>query len=485
MLQEQISGDAHKIKEPGQVGQPESQRVDLDKLTFGDVVEAQLGKFMEVDGLPQELVNSLVGKVRVLTNNLAFRLAERDDAKGKLLKDFAEAIERGEDPVEMLKINKDVRGMLIGNVLEGSEVALLFGEITETNELRGGVLAEMAGTGVDIQGEQGVDEFADEQYDSEPAGVGDIDVTEDPVALYFRQMGTEPLLDAEEEIILAKRIEAGNEAQEALDSNNNQRKSEKAELEATVADAQAARARMGRANTRLVISIAKRYMGRGLPFPDLIQEGNVGLMRAVAKYDYKRGNRFSTYATWWIRQKIKRALSQKTRTVRIPVQMNERIRLMYKRANELTQELGRRPTAEEIAERMDLRTEKVAQMLDDSRDIYSLDRPVGDAEESELFGDFIKDKSSEEPFDQAVKGQLQADIEDLLEELTPRQAMILRMRFGLGKNQGAKMTLEQIAVKFGLSRERIRQLEKQALRQLRNPRLAHNLRDYLDHLDGK
>ncbi|NDJ85465.1 MAG: sigma-70 family RNA polymerase sigma factor [Chloroflexi bacterium] len=243
-----------------------------------------------------------------------------------------------------------------------------------------------------------------------------------------------------------------------------------------IIDGQAAREHLGRANTRLVVSIAKRYMGQGLPFPDLIQEGNVGLMRAVDKYDYKRGNRFSTYATWWIRQAITRALAQKTRTIRIPLHMTERIRQMYRTAQSLEQRLGRRPTPEEIAIEMEIQPENVRSMMDASQHAIALERPVGDDGDSE-FGDFIEDQETPSPVEAATQNLLQETIEEVLSELTPRQSHILRLRFGLGG--GEPHTLEEIANKFGLSRERIRQLEKEALRRLRHPRLAHNLRDYL------
>ncbi len=299
---------------------------------------------------------------------------------------------------------------------------------------------------------------------------------DDPVGLYFRQMAQEPLLTAEEEIDLAKFIERGKKARKKLENSGDLSVSDRAELIVRIEKAQEAREHLGRANTRLVVSIAKRYMGQGLPFPDLIQEGNVGLMRAVDKYDYTRGNRFSTYATWWIRQAITRALAQKTRTIRIPLHMTERIRQMYRTAQILEQELGRRPTPEEIAEEMKLPAESVRGMMDASQHAIALERPVGDDGDSE-FGDFIEDQDTPEPAEAAAHHLLQETIEEVLSELTPRQAHILRLRFGLGG--GEQHTLEEIANKFGLSRERIRQLEKEALRRLRHPRLAHNLRDYL------
>jgi RNA polymerase primary sigma factor len=302
--------------------------------------------------------------------------------------------------------------------------------------------------------------------------------SDDPVGLYFRQMAQEPLLTAQEEIDLARRIERGKKARDRMRRLDFARKAERwsRQMERIIADGQLAREHLGRANTRLVVSIAKRYMGQGLPFPDLIQEGNVGLMRAVDKYDYSRGNRFSTYATWWIRQAITRALAQKTRTIRIPLHMTERIRQMYRVAQNLEQTRGRRPTAEEIADEMELPAETVRSMMDASQHAIALERPVGEDGDSE-FGDFIEDQDTPSPVESATQHLLEETIEEVLSELTPRQSHILRLRFGLGG--GEPHTLEEIANKFGLSRERIRQLEKEALRRLRHPRLAHNLRDYL------
>ena len=325
--------------------------------------------------------------------------------------------------------------------------------------------------------EQRESEFQSEEEGQDP-GVGDINAVsaDDPVGLYFRQMAQEPLLTAQEEIELAKRIELGRDATVKLEEETTEPFEEIEWLQTLILDGQAAREHLGRANTRLVVSIAKRYMGQGLPFPDLIQEGNVGLMRAVDKYDYNRGNRFSTYATWWIRQAITRALAQKTRTIRIPLHMTERIRQMYRTAQVLEQALGHRPTPEEIAQEMELPPESVRGMMDASQHAIALERPVGDDGDSE-FGDFIEDQDSPSPVEAATQHLLQETIEEVLSELTPRQSHILRLRFGLGG--GEPHTLEEIANKFGLSRERIRQLEKEALRRLRHPRLAHNLRDYL------
>jgi RNA polymerase primary sigma factor len=380
----------------------------------------------------------------------------------------------------------DQRGYLtLDDVLEvldedGDDITSIETVLYELDELGIEIRQESeAAGGVGLSEEQDI-EFEPEEIPQDP-GIGDINAVsaDDPVGLYFRQMAQEPLLTAQEEIELAKRIEIGKESRECLarlDAYEVYGEAGMLRLQRMVMDGQAAREHLGRANTRLVVSIAKRYMGQGLPFPDLIQEGNVGLMRAVDKYDYKRGNRFSTYATWWIRQAITRALAQKTRTIRIPLHMTERIRQMYRTAQSLEQTLGRRPTPEEIACEMDLPADSIRGMMDASQHAIALERPVGDDGDSE-FGDFIEDQDSPSPVEAATQHLLQETIEEVLSELTPRQSHILRLRFGLGG--GEPHTLEEIANKFGLSRERIRQLEKEALRRLRHPRLAHNLRDYL------
>ena len=352
------------------------------------------------------------------------------------------------------------------------------------------LLFELEELGIELRKEaenaqlKDVTEFIEQEFENrellQNRVVADISAisSDDPVGLYFRQMAQEPLLTAADEIDLAKRIERGFKARLRLNHPDVLQKSDRwrRHLRRLVCDGQGAREHLGRANTRLVVSIAKRYMGQGLPFPDLIQEGNVGLMRAVDKYDYSRGNRFSTYATWWIRQAITRALAQKTRTIRIPLHMTERIRQMYRAAQDLEQTLGRRPTAEEIAAAMEVAADAVRAMMDASQHAIALERPVGDDGDSE-FGDFIEDQETISPVDSATQNLLEETIEEVLAELTPRQSHILRLRFGLGG--GEPHTLEEIANKFGLSRERIRQLEKEALRRLRHPQLAHNLRDYL------
>ncbi len=373
-----------------------------------------------------------------------------------------------DDVLELLEEEGDDIGGLDNLLYQLDELGI---ELRHDNDLAAGHLP----TTEDME-----HDFDAEEVVAEP-NIGDINAVspDDPVGLYFRQMAQEPLLTAEEEIDLARRIEFGKKAQERLSRPGVRERHTEIwirAVERAAHDGQAAREHLGRANTRLVVSIAKRYMGQGLPFPDLIQEGNVGLMRAVDKYDYRRGNRFSTYATWWIRQAITRALAQKTRTIRIPLHMTERIRQMYRTAQHLEQSWGRRPSPEEIAAEMDIPADAIRSMMDASQHAIALERPVGDDGDSE-FGDFIEDQDSPSPVEAATQHLLEETIEEVLSELTPRQSHILRLRFGLGG--GEPHTLEEIANKFGLSRERIRQLEKEALRRLRHPRLAHNLRDYL------
>ncbi|HQA67934.1 MAG TPA: sigma-70 family RNA polymerase sigma factor, partial [Aggregatilineales bacterium] len=290
---------------------------------------------------------------------------------------------------------------------------------------------------------------------------------DDTVSLYFRQMAAEPLLTAEQEIALAKRIERGRKAAELLAENPDLPAEQIRQLEEAVAQGQAAREHLGRANTRLVVSIAKRYRDQGLPMSDLIQEGNVGLMIAVDKFDYTMGNRFSTYASWWIRQTITRALSQKSRTIRLPLHLSDQLRRINVANEILEQELGREPTYKELAERLGVETSEVRETLEANPQTIPLELPVG--EDSE-FGDFLEDEESVGPDEAMHTLDLTESIERVLNDLLPREAEILRLRFGL--KDGIPQTLEQVGKAMGLSRERIRQIERQALRRLRQPQFA-------------
>jgi RNA polymerase primary sigma factor len=315
------------------------------------------------------------------------------------------------------------------------------------------------------------DLFAD--TDDTPENIDHIPA-DDTVSLYFRQMASEPLLTAEQEVTLAKRIELGFRAADMLEDEEGLSAEDIILLEEAVADGQRAREHMGRANTRLVVSIAKRYRNQGLPMSDLVQEGNIGLMIAVDKFDYSLGNRFSTYASWWIRQTITRALSQKSRTIRLPLHLSDQLRRINTANEILEQELGREPTHRELGEMLDLPVSQVRETLEANPQTIALETPVG--EESE-FGDFIEDEDSPS-IDEAIRTiALNETIEQTLGELMPREAQILRLRFGLG--DGIPQTLEQVGKVMGLSRERIRQIERQALRRLRQPQFASILQDFL------
>jgi len=301
--------------------------------------------------------------------------------------------------------------------------------------------------------------------------------SDDTVGMYLKEMARVPLLKVEEEFEIAVRIEDGRKARTDLLCHPVRKRSlERQRLEALVQDGIIAREHIIKANTRLVVSIAKRYMGRGVHFLDLIQEGNLGLMKAVEKYDVHKGFRFSTYATWWIRQTITRAIADQARTIRVPVHMSDRIRQTYKATHDLEQRLGRVPTPEELALELGLDLQKVKWILQVSWLPLSLESPVGDDEESEL-GMFIEDELTPTPMQSVYQSMLKEKIDEVLGTLTPREARILRLRFGL--DTGVSYTLEEVGEKFGLTRERIRQIEGKALRRLRHPRRARQLKEYL------
>ncbi len=301
--------------------------------------------------------------------------------------------------------------------------------------------------------------------------------SEDTIGLYLKEMSRVPLLNVHEELDLAKRIEAGINAAKKLRTFPEKGTPElREELERTIDDGLRAREHLIKANTRLVVSIAKRYLSRGVPFLDLIQEGNLGLMKAVEKYEYQRGFRFSTYATWWIRQTITRSIADQGRTIRVPVHMVDRIRQLYKLTHEMEQKLGRIPTAEELGDQIGVSSNKVDWMLQVSWLPLSLESPINDEDDSEL-GMFVEDEITPTPMQSAYTNLLREKIEEVLATLPPREARILRLRFGL--DNGRTYTLEEVGKKFGLTRERIRQIEGKALSRLRHPRRARQLKDYV------
>ncbi|MCG0239093.1 MAG: RNA polymerase sigma factor RpoD [Firmicutes bacterium] len=327
----------------------------------------------------------------------------------------------------------------------------------------------LAAENIEVVPDQGQDPLADDARadggDDEPRlddGVDDVDVDDDdlsvpdgvaiddPVRMYLKEIGRVPLLTPEEEIELAKRIEAGDEE---------------------------AKRRLAEANLRLVVSIAKRYVGRGMLFLDLIQEGNLGLIKAVEKFDYRKGYKFSTYATWWIRQAITRAIADQARTIRIPVHMVETINKLIRVQRQLVQELGREPTPEEIAAHMDIPVERVREIMKIAQEPVSLETPIGEEEDSHL-GDFIEDQDAPAPAEAASYQLLREQLEEVLETLTPREEKVLRLRFGL--DDGRARTLEEVGQVFGVTRERIRQIEAKALRKLRHPSRSKKLKDFLE-----
>jgi len=296
-----------------------------------------------------------------------------------------------------------------------------------------------------------------EHSDEIPTSAEEIDLSipegvaiDDPVRMYLKEIGRVPLLSAEEEVELAKRMEEGDEE---------------------------AKRRLAEANLRLVVSIAKRYVGRGMLFLDLIQEGNLGLIKAVEKFDYHKGYKFSTYATWWIRQAITRAIADQARTIRIPVHMVETINKMIRVSRQLLQELGREPVPEEIAREMDIPVERVREIMKIAQEPVSLETPIGEEEDSHL-GDFIEDEDALAPAEAASFMLLKEQLEEVLETLTDREKKVLQLRFGLG--DGRSRTLEEVGQVFGVTRERIRQIEAKALRKLRHPSRSKKLKDYLE-----
>ena len=362
--------------------------------------------------------------------------------------------------VELLELAKKKK-----NVLEYQEINDFFKDQPLEVDQMEKVFDFLEASGVDVLRITGNDEEMmldddldmDKLDDEEEVELDKIDLSvpegvsiEDPVRMYLKEIGKVSLLTADEEIELAKRMEQGDEA---------------------------AKKRLAEANLRLVVSIAKRYVGRGMLFLDLIQEGNLGLIKAVEKFDYRKGYKFSTYATWWIRQAITRAIADQARTIRIPVHMVETINKLIRVSRQLLQELGREPTPEEIAEEMDMSVDRVREILKISQEPVSLETPIGEEEDSHL-GDFIQDDNVPVPADAAAFTLLKEQLIEVLGTLTEREQKVLRLRFGL--DDGRARTLEEVGKEFNVTRERIRQIEAKALRKLRHPSRSRKLKDYLD-----
>ncbi len=299
----------------------------------------------------------------------------------------------------------------------------------------------------------------------------------DPVRMYLKEIGKVPLLTGPQEVSLAKRIEAGLDAVDRVAQTPDLSDAQRASLRAVSRDGELAKRQLTEANLRLVVSIAKRYVGRGMALLDLIQEGNLGLIRAVEKFDYTKGFKFSTYATWWIRQAITRAIADQARTIRIPVHMVETMNKVMRIQRQLLQELGREPTVDEIAEKVELTPDRVREIQRLGQEPVSLETPVGDDDDSFL-GDFVEDPNATAPATAAARALLTEAIEEALEELNDRERQVVRLRFGL--DDGQVRTLEEVGKEFGVTRERIRQIESKTLAKLRHPTRSQRLRDYLE-----
>jgi RNA polymerase primary sigma factor len=383
------------------------------------------------------------------------------------------------------QITEAVANMIAGRgYVTYDDLLSLLPEPEEQIELLDAVLDELMDIGVSIIDFDEVNAKIPDQGESKPSKfkstrtAGDLEniPPDDLLSVYLAEMVQEPLLTHEEEVELARQIEKGRQAGQAIQKANFAAE-EYDQLQAIVERGQAARERLSRANTRLVVSIAKRFRGNGVSFPDLIQNGNVGLMRAVDRYDHRTGYRFSTYATWWIRQSVTRSLANQGRVIRIPVHTGDRIRRMFKTAQRLEKEKGERPTPEEIAAQLGESPAKIRRLIRWSARPLSLEQPVGEEKDIEL-GDFIRDEDVEQPEEVTEAYLLRQVLEELLHELTPREARVLRLRYGL--QDGRTRTLSQVAVKFGLSRERIRQIEREAFAKIRAVAPEYRLRHFLE-----
>ena len=392
--------------------------------------------------------------------------------------------------VELLALGKKKK-----NMLEYQEISDFFKDMTLEPEKMELILDYLDHNGIDVLRISDDDDDEIILTEEDDVEVEKIDLSvpegvsvEDPVRMYLKEIGKVPLLNAEEEIDLAQKMEDGAVAaekiaileermEEADEAKIEEMKAEIAALQKDIDAGSEAKKRLAEANLRLVVSIAKRYVGRGMLFLDLIQEGNLGLIKAVEKFDYRKGYKFSTYATWWIRQAITRAIADQARTIRIPVHMVETINKLIRVSRQLLQELGREPSPEEIAAEMNMPVDRVREILKISQEPVSLETPIGEEEDSHL-GDFIKDDNVPVPADAAAFTLLKEQLEEVLSTLTDREQKVLTLRFGL--EDGRARTLEEVGKEFNVTRERIRQIEAKALRKLRHPSRSRKLKDYLE-----
>ena len=392
-----------------------------------------------------------------------------------------------------LEVERIVRTAKAEGSITAADLAEKLSVLTITPDDTDAIYQRLIDMGVEIVEDEALAEEAEEEAEPvQPAPDADEDrvrarkevemalkaPTNDPVRMYLKEIGRVALLTAQEEVDLALRIEQGLEAEAKLVAGGDKLSEEESvSLKWTRRDGLRAKRHLVEANLRLVVSIAKRYVGRGMQFLDLIQEGNLGLIRAVEKFDYHKGFKFSTYATWWIRQAITRAIADQARTIRIPVHMVETINKLVRIQRQLLQDLGREPTADEIAQQMELTPEKVREIQKISQEPVSLETPVGEEEDSHL-GDFIEDSEAPVPLERASFKLLQEQLESVLHTLSDREKDVIRLRFGLV--DGQPRTLEDVGKKFGVTRERIRQIESKTLSKLRHPSRSQKLRDYLE-----
>ena len=408
----------------------------------------------------------------------------------------AQSEDRGGTMTELSPAQAEVESIIRAAKTEGSITAADLAEKLSTLDLTPDetdqVYQRLVGLGIEVVEDEAITEEAEAEQSEEVAEAPDVDEervrarreadealkapTNDPVRMYLKEIGRVALLTAQQEVELAQRIESGLMAEEQLQGSKVSATREE-DLRWQRRDGAMAKRHLVEANLRLVVSIAKRYVGRGMAFLDLIQEGNLGLIRAVEKFDYAKGFKFSTYATWWIRQAITRAIADQARTIRIPVHMVETINKLVRIQRQLLQDLGREPTAEEIAEQMELTPEKVREIQKISQEPVSLETPVGEEEDSNL-GDFIEDAEAPVPLERASFRLLQEQLESVLHTLSGREKEVIRLRFGLV--DGQPRTLEDVGKKFGVTRERIRQIESKTLSKLRHPSRSQKLRDYLE-----
>ena len=431
-----------------------------------NVTEATAAEAKKAEGekkyakLPDKLVAGLPAAAILQANEKVMDLFARGKKRGRLdsaeMMDVLDEIDLDNDQMEKIYDSLEVLSIEIG-----SEEDIL-PELPDDAEPPMSEIAE-------IEEEELVD----------PNTLVDSFSIDDPVRMYLKEIGKVPLLSPEEEIALAQKMSSGNLAKEQLESMEGEElpAEELAQLKALVKEGEKAKQKLAEANLRLVVSIAKRYVGRGMLFLDLIQEGNLGLIKAVEKFDYTKGYKFSTYATWWIRQAITRAIADQARTIRIPVHMVETINKVIRVSRQLLQELGHDPSPEEISAEMNMPVDKVREILKIAQEPVSLETPIGEEEDSHL-GDFIPDEGASEPSEAASFTLLKEQLMDVLSTLTPREEKVLKLRFGI--EDGRTRTLEEVGKEFNVTRERIRQIEAKALRKLRHPSRSKKLKDFLN-----